>query len=705
MTFQKAISVEEICRKLKPIVGNKIDQLYLQYTTAEDLDEKKEIEAVLKTLYNKKLDELLSKDVLLVPPTAEQVSGDYTIGKVSYANQQLHDFKLREEDFPRHICISGMSGSGKTTLAFNMIDQLIQKNKPFMVFDWKKSFRPLMNKDSQVLVFTIGNEVIGNYFKTNINQPPKNVAPKEWISTLTDLIAESFSVSFGVHKVIMEALDHAYETNGIYDGGDNYPTWKQLKDYLDHKMEKARGREAQWIESASRIATVLTFGSFGKIINAKKSKGIAIEDLLDKKVIFELNTLGNIEKKFFCEFILTYIFKMKKAYDHSTSNTFDHAIIVDEAHNIFLKDKPNFLKESVTDMIYREMREYGTSLICLDQHISKLSDTVKGNSACHIAFQQQLPQDIFDISDLMQLRDSKEVFSQLPVGSAIVKLSERYRTPFLIQAPFVERKELITDMEVKERVEYIMTGKKPETTVKTLVDEILEMPEESFESNVPAWKPIELPRSLLTKTQDILFNYVEKKMAEGAELKEINAIMESHPERDLYTNTDIAKVINLALDRKMAQINGKKIVQAEEIVMAPKSDITINFEQEITKEEVKSEIAKRRVQSKESVKISDSTVNSTNSDSTDPISKIEGLTTEQEKFLRFLHQNPTHELSTVDVYKSVGLSARKGNVVKNELLERKLVKIQEEKNDKGWKKLIRLNIHPHKSENKNTTSA
>ena len=160
---------------------------------------------------------------------------------------------------------------------------------------------------------------------------------------------------------------------------------------------------------------------------------------------------------------------------------------------------------------------------------------------------------------------------------------------------------------------------------------------------------------------------------------------------------------------------------------------------------MKTELTKRR----ELRGRSDSPVNSTSSDSpvnstasTDPISKIEGLTTEQEKFLRFLHQNPTHELSTVDVYKSVGLSARKGNVVKNELLERKLVKIQEEKNDKGWKKLIRLNlkdnsktgsnsstvkpnksnsqvtsdseltqpndqtnIHPHKSENKNTTSA
>ena len=31
------------------------------------------------------------------------------------------------------------------------------------------------------------------------------------------------------------------------------------------------------------------------------------------KAIFELNSLSNIEKKFFCEFILTYIYKHKKA--------------------------------------------------------------------------------------------------------------------------------------------------------------------------------------------------------------------------------------------------------------------------------------------------------------------------------------------------------------------------------------------------------
>ena len=141
---------------------------------------------------------------------------------------------------------------------------------------------------------------------------------------------------------------------------------------LEIKAREARGREATWYESALRIATVLTFGDFGKVINYDGKKSLSVEELFDKKIIFELNSLGNVEKKFFAEYILTYIFKLKKANSEKTEEGFNHAILVDEAHNIFLKSKTYFVSESVTDMIYREMREYGTCLICLDQHISKV---------------------------------------------------------------------------------------------------------------------------------------------------------------------------------------------------------------------------------------------------------------------------------------------------------------------------------------------
>ena len=67
-----------------------------------------------------------------------------------------------------------------------------------------------------------------------------------------------------------------------------------------------------------------------------------------------------------------------------------------------------------------------------------------------------------------------------------------------------------------------------------------------------------------------------------------------------------------------------------------------------------------------------------------------GLSDEQERFLAFLQANPSHNLSTVELYKQVDLSARKGTKIKNQLIEKGLININEERNKKGWKKIIML---------------
>ncbi|MEM4245480.1 MAG: DUF87 domain-containing protein, partial [Candidatus Nanoarchaeia archaeon] len=310
------LTVEEICKKLRPVFGKRIDELYLKYRMADSHEAKSEIEQALNALYHKYLSEsLLSDKILLEPPHKEMVSGEYPLSFVSYADKRLYPFCLREQDWVRHMCISGMTGSGKTNFAYHVVYNFIEKGKPFMIFDWKKSFRPLLLIDKEIMLFTVGNEGVSNLFKFNINRPPKGVSPKEWLNTLCDLITESFFASYGVHKLLSETLDEAFRDFGVYEGSGNYPTWFQIKDRLEERAKgiKKRGRESEWVTSALRIAHVLTFGPFGEAINHKGRFGLTIEELLDKKVIFELNSLATIEKKFFCEFLLTYIYKMKKA--------------------------------------------------------------------------------------------------------------------------------------------------------------------------------------------------------------------------------------------------------------------------------------------------------------------------------------------------------------------------------------------------------
>ncbi|MFH1451880.1 MAG: DUF87 domain-containing protein [archaeon] len=673
MLQTRPLSVEEICNKLRPVFGKKIDEIYFRYTLADGREEREEIAHMLNALYQKNLSKLLDTGVLLEPPNQEVIDGDYNLATISYAGRKLFPFKLREKDWQRHVCITGMSGSGKTTLAFRIIEELKRHNKAFLIFDWKKSFRPLIASNNRLMTFTVGEEKVANLFKTNINQPPVGVAPKEWISVIADLLTESFLASFGVHKIILETLDEAFKEWGIYEGSDNYPTWNHIKWRLEERVEQTQGREAGWLESALRIATVLTFGEFGKTLNYKGNDSISVEDLLDQQVIMELNSLGNVEKKFFCEFLLTYIYKLKKAKQNDTNKSFDHAIIVDEAHNIFLSKPTNFSNESVTDMIYREMREYGTSLICLDQHISKISDTVKGNSACHIAFQQQLPQDIEEISKIMQLWEKKHFFSSLQVGAAIVKISERYTQPFLVEVPYSETRKInITNEDIKARMQSMILNHEFKNETDKEFNEAIKnpAPQEKIEKNEtsnfqimsqPEYisnKPVPNKISSLKSESynsadynsqdniateqdnihDILYSFIEEHLEKGVELSEVENILEKSKEQGRYTSQDIIEVINKFFDN---QLNTKV-----KKVLSPYND-----------------------------------------------NMISGLNPEQQVFIEFLQNNPDHTLSTVEVYQKVGLSARKGTNVKKELEEMGLIKIEEEKYNKGWKKLIRLSNH------------
>ena len=289
------------------------------------------------------------------------------------------------------------------------------------------------------------------------------------------------------------------------------------------------------------------------------------------------------------------------------------------------------------------MREYGTSLICLDQHISKISDTVKGNSACHIAFQQQLPQDIMDIGDLMQIREKKHFFSQLHVGHAIVKLSERYTLPFLIDVPMANiRKNNITDREIKGRMNTILVerelleGKDPEFKEQiTSKENIIEKPKiEEKDSEIQNFSPM----------QKALYEFTIDSLNTGNGLDEIEKILEKNPKRN-YRISDIVRVINYAFARQLAQKREKTVSEYVET------------------------------------------------------SQPNELTEDQQKFIDFIKLNPSHNLSTVEVYQKIGLSARKGTKIKKELEEMNILSIEEIKYEKGWKKLIRLN---HTYLNKNT---
>src|SRR3989338_9361288 len=122
------LTAEEICRRLRPMLGSKIDKIYLRFALSHSNDERLEMEHAFKIMYEKYLNtHLLSEKVLLEPPLKDEVCGEYPLGIVSYAEKEFYPFGLREREWIRHVCVSGMSGSGKTNLAFLIADNLMKK--------------------------------------------------------------------------------------------------------------------------------------------------------------------------------------------------------------------------------------------------------------------------------------------------------------------------------------------------------------------------------------------------------------------------------------------------------------------------------------------------------------------------------------------------------------------------------------------------
>lgn len=651
-----SLTVEDICRKLKPVFGKKIDKLYLKYKLSDTKEEKQEMEQALSALYEKYLNTtLLGDKILLEPPAKEVIAGEYQLGKVVYADKELYPFGLREKDWPRHVCISGMSGSGKTTFAFQILGNFILKNKPFWAFDWKKSFRPLMLMSDKIICFTVGNDRISNHLKFNINEPPVGVDPKEWVGVICDLVNESFFASFGVHKLLSETMDEIYKDFGVYKGSGNYPTWHQIKDRLLDKADDPdfrRGRESEWLTSALRIAHSLTFGNFGETVNYKGKGAVNLEEIDDKQVIFEMHTLSSPEKKFFSEFLLTYVYKKKKADDKAVSTNFNQAIVVDEAHNVFLKDKPQFIKESITDMVYREIREYGISLICLDQHVSKISDTVVGNSATQIAFQQMLPSDIETISGVMLLRDRDErkYFTMLPVGCAIVRLSERYFQPFLVNVPNVKIKNrIVSDKYIQDRMNDLFADK-----VKIMNREIKASESRSTDE---VGDPVH--RSAMA-TMDRSVQELRKKASHdrgqdrGQPRKNRQPPLKNHIQRELVetiaeqiaigTEVEVIRRYLIKAGYKIADINGAfKRIRLPGIKAAPVPKISVG---------------------------------------------VHALSDLNKRFLMNVYKYP--QFGTAQLYKQLKISSRKGNNIRKDLIKKGYVRVVEERNDKGWRKRLEL---------------
>jgi len=445
-------NIRLLCLRLKPVLGLQADHIYEAYM-AEDTDGKKQIEQYLQLLMVKYLPQTLGQvENILIPPSKEMAAGKYQIGIVNYADKDLYSFGLREGEWIQHVAILGRSGAGKTNAGFSIIRELKRNNKPLLIFDWKRNYRDLLAlpEFKDIEVYTIGRDIAPFTFNPLI--PPQGTDPKTWLKKLNEVIAHSYCLGNGVLFLLQQAVDSVYEEAGVYDGSiQKWPTFKDV--LLKARSMDLRGRESGWLSSTLRALSSLCFGDIDKVLNSSSNK--SLDQILDKNIILELDALTQSDKVFFIQAMLLWIHHKRMAEEKRED--FKHAILIEESHHILSDERRSLIGgQSVMEIIFREIREFGESLILLDQHPSKISLPALGNTYCTICMNLKHRSDINAMAHCMLLDKERDILGSLEVGQAVVKLQGRLARPFQITIPeFVIEKGKINDEYVKQLMQHI----------------------------------------------------------------------------------------------------------------------------------------------------------------------------------------------------------------------------------------------------------
>ena len=445
--------VRQLCRRLRPILGARMDQVFTAYC-AEDADGKEQVETYLELLSAQHLPQGLDdNEPGLIPPSAEQARGEYPLGRVRYCGRDLGEFGLRENEWIQHMAILGRSGGGKTNLGFQILSELKRKGKPFLVFDWKRNYRDLLvlPEFQDVEVYTIGRNIAPLTFNPLI--PPAGTDPKSWLKKLNEVIAHAYCLGNGVLFLLQQAVDGVYKEAGVYDNTvQQFPTFKDV--LLKARSMDTRGREAGWLSSTLRALSSLCFGGMGDLLNSSSNQ--SIDHILDGNVILELDGLSQADKTFFVQACLLYLHHKKMA--ENVREHFDRCVVIEEAHHILSGQRTSLTgAESVMDTTYREIREFGVSLVLLDQMPSKLSGFALANSYTTICMSMSNRADINAMTQTLLLDSGKDVLGTLEVGEAVVKLQGRIARPFQISIPeFKIQKGRLTDSDIRTHMEQLV---------------------------------------------------------------------------------------------------------------------------------------------------------------------------------------------------------------------------------------------------------
>ena len=428
---------------LKPIYGEVMDALWRRYQSMKP-ERKERMLRKIKARAMRVLDMRLAADqkLYLDPPRPAVIGGGpYHVGNVTYPGTAPYPFTLYSHELIQHLFVLGPSGTGKTTFLLGLLRQLLRDGIVLWALDWKRNYRVLLRDEhgKEVLVLTIGGDIAP--LRLNMLQPPAGVAVEEWVEALGDVISSGYLLMEGARSVLTEGMLEALQAQG------ERATFRDALPFIRAKFAQAKQRKVGWLESTERAVNQLTKGPFGDALNAREDV-MTIAELLQRSVVFELEGLGDNQRKTFSVYLLQAILLTRKKQS-LPKEVLHQVLLFDEAQNVFTREQLGD-PPSVQGRLAREVREFGTGMLAATQETSTISSSIIANTATKIVLHTTYGPDVRMASDFLGVKP--EDLGKIPMGHGIARLRERHQQSFLFRFEQQPIKNLyVTDDEVRRR--------------------------------------------------------------------------------------------------------------------------------------------------------------------------------------------------------------------------------------------------------------
>lgn len=378
------------------------------------------------------------REVQKFTPPSEKMPKTLIAGNVYHMRKEDKNIcvKLDMDSLCAHTFITGSTGTGKSNFIYNLLEQIYEEDKHFLVIEPAKGeYKNVLGGFDDVSVYGT-NPMYTELLHINPFSFPKHINVLEHIDRLVEIFNACWPMYAAMPAVLKDAIERVYKDKGwIFSNpayySDDFPTFADLIKVLPEIMsESLYSADTKSDYSGALITRVksLTNGINGEIFCSTKE--ISNEALFDKNVIVDISRVGSVETKSLIMGILIMKLQEYRMQPDKMNENLQHITVLEEAHNLLRRtsyaqaqESSNLQGKSVemlTNAI-AEMRTYGEGFIIADQAPDMLDEAVIRNTNTKIIFRLPDEHDCELVGKSIALSDVQiKELAKLPAFVAVI---------------------------------------------------------------------------------------------------------------------------------------------------------------------------------------------------------------------------------------------------------------------------------------------